>query len=129
MRNQLRPYLPHARLVRAKDKIQLYCRYEDRDAAKQIQGYSWNAKQKCWEYPLGHYDEIREAFPFAQVEEGLQQEVTNIKDLEKEVTKAKLAGWENIEPTEPMPIKTKPFQHQTLGYEIACKLMGVFRNH
>lgn len=122
MHNKLRPYQPHARLVRAKDKIQLYCRYEDRDAAKQIQGYSWNAKQKCWEYPLGHFEEVRETFPFAQVEEGLQQEVTNIKDLEKQVTKAKLAGWADATPIEPMPLKTKPFKHQILGYNIGLSI-------
>jgi hypothetical protein len=115
------------RLVMEKDKLLLYCSYEDRERAKLVFGYRWNPRLRCWEYPLGAFDEVRTMFPHAIIDEQLQDYVLNAKELEREITADKLEGWEHIEPTEPMPIKTKPFQHQVLGYELACKLMGFFR--
>ena len=42
-----------------------------------------------------------------------------------EATKEKMAS-ESVE-IEPMPIKVKPYQHQIKGYNIACKLMNLFK--
>lgn len=114
------------RLTLAGNTLQLFCSYEERERAKQVAGYRWNGRLKCWEYPLGYYDEVRRAFPHAVVSEDLQERILSDKALEKEVSSDKLAGWENVEPTEPMPIKTKPFRHQVLGYELACKILGIF---
>src|SRR5690606_17232660 len=36
----------------------------------------------------------------------------------------KATGWEKAEPVEPMPIKTKPFRHQIVAYNIAMNLQA-----
>lgn len=30
------------------------------------------------------------------------------------------------EPEQPMPIKVKPYSHQVIGYNLACRILGIF---
>lgn len=115
-----------ARLVLGGDKLLLFCGYDDREAAKEVIGYRWNSRLKCWEYPLGHFEQVREAFPFAKVDPDLQAQVELLLALDASIEEAKQAGWEGAEPVEPMPLLTKPFQHQVLAYNIAGQLLGAF---
>lgn len=112
------------------DKIRLDCGYEERLIAKQVQGYSWNPRAKKWEYPLNNesYQGLIENFPGIAVDPKITQAVQALAEREATVRQTKMQGWEGVEPTEPMPIKTKPFGHQKLGFELACKILGVFKN-
>ncbi|MBP1920291.1 hypothetical protein J2Z34_002802 [Youngiibacter multivorans] len=31
-----------------------------------------------------------------------------------------------VEPEQPMPIKVKPYLHQIIGYNLACRILGIF---
>ena len=112
------------------DKIRLTCDYEERHIAKLVPGYTWNKKAKRWDYPLNNesYQGLIRNFPGIQVDPKLIQAIQAISDREATVRQTKMQGWEGVEPTEPMPIKTKPFGHQLLGYELACKILGVFKS-
>lgn len=116
------------RLVLSGDKLLLFCSFADREAAKEIDGYTWNARLKCWSYPLGHFEQVRQAFPFAIVDPDLQAKIDLLREMDAAIEAAKQEGWEHVEPAEPMPIKTKPFQHQVLGYNIAGQLLGIFND-
>jgi len=32
----------------------------------------------------------------------------------------------NVEQDQPMPIKVKPYSHQIIGYNLACRILGIF---
>lgn len=114
----------------AENKIRLTCEYEERHIAKLVPGYTWNKKAKRWDYPLNNesYQGLIENFPGIQVDPKITQAVQALAEREATVRQTKMQGWEGVEPTEPMPIKTKPFGHQVLGYELACKILGVFKD-
>ena len=114
----------------AENKIRLTCDYEERLIAKQVPGYTWNKKAKSWDYPVNEesLQGLIENFPGIQVDPKLIQAVQALAEREATVRQTKMQGWEGVEPTEPMPIKTKPFAHQKLGYELACKILGVFKS-
>ncbi|ETA80440.1 hypothetical protein [Youngiibacter fragilis] len=31
-----------------------------------------------------------------------------------------------VEPEQPMPLKVKPYSHQIIGYNLACRILGIF---
>ena len=31
-----------------------------------------------------------------------------------------------VEPEQPMPLKVKPYSHQVIGYNLACRILGIF---
>ena len=30
-----------------------------------------------------------------------------------------------VEPEQPMPLKVKPYSHQVIGYNLACRILGI----
>lgn len=111
-------------------KMALYCRYEDKAIAKSITGWEWKSEYKRWLYPLRaeSLNELTIAFPGIEVDPKVSEAVLGVAMREQMVHNVKLRGWEDTRPIEPMPIRTNPFKHQVLGYNIACELMGVFEN-
>lgn len=113
-------------------KIALFCRYEDRETAKGIMGrepYYEGRKFVCWLYPLRaeSLNELTIAFPGLEVDPMVSDAVLGVAMREQTVLNVKLRGWENARPIEPMPIRSQPFKHQILGYNIACELLGITR--
>ncbi|OPY59137.1 MAG: hypothetical protein A4E55_00354 [Pelotomaculum sp. PtaU1.Bin035] len=110
-------------------KIALFSRYEDRETAKSITGREWSPLYKCWLYPLRAetLNELTIAFPGIEVDPKVSEAVLGVAMREQMVHNIKLHGWEDARPVEPMPLKTQPFKHQVLGYNIACELLGITR--
>jgi len=106
------------------DRLILRCRYEDRDAAKSVPGHVWNNREKCWQYPLRPdvVSRLASTIPGLKVDKAVTIATAQIIEREATIAQAKQAGWKDAEPIEPMPIKTKPFQHQVLAYNIAMQL-------
>lgn len=101
----------------------LKCRYEDREYAKSIPGYRWNAKEKCWQYPLRPevYKKILDLLK-PRVTINVQKAIAEIIQRENEANQLKTQGWEKTTPIEPIPIRSKPYNHQVLAYNIGIKL-------
>lgn len=106
-------------------KLLLRCRYEDREAAKSVPGWQWDGQLKCWAYPVRAYEAILQQFPFAMVDREVKVALGQVAEREQTATEIKLAGWLDAKPIEPMPLKTKPYQHQVAAYNFICRLMGV----
>jgi SNF2 family DNA or RNA helicase len=104
--------------------IQLHCHYEDREIAKTVPGHKWNKADRAWEYPIRPetYTKLVEMFPGVRVDRQVIAAVTQVYEREAAVAQAKVQGWEGVEPVEPMPIKSKPFQHQVLGFNLGLKI-------
>ena len=99
----------------------LYSRFEDKDACKSVPGGRWEPELKAWEYPLQPetLERLAKVFPGLNVEPEARLELAKITEGEVLAERMKAAGWEDTEPVEPMPIKTKPYQHQVAGYNLA----------
>ena len=111
------------------DKIALFSRYEDRETAKSIAGREWDPVHRCWLYPLRPetLNELTIAFPGIMVDPKVSEAVLGVAMREQVVQNIKLHGWDDAQPVEPMPIKSQPFKHQIMGYNIACELLGITR--
>lgn len=113
-------------------KIALFAPYEDRELCKQIDG-----RQPCyegkkfqhWEYPLRPevLAAMRRTFPGLIIAPEVTRAVTAVEMREVVVAQVKEAGWEKAQPDEPMPIRSKPFQHQVAAYQCACHLLRIFK--
>lgn len=116
---------PQIRIIN--NQIYLKCDFADKDKAKEIPGYRWDREQKCWVYPLSLevYKQICEHFPNVEADNATNAILNDMIARAHNVMKAKLAGWENVEPLKPMPVKVKPFRHQVLGYNIGITLPNV----
>ena len=110
-------------------KIALYARYEDRELCKQIDGRVWNKPEKHWEYPLRPevLAAMRRTFPGLIIAPEVTRAVAAVELREVVVAQVKEAGWEKARPDEPMPVRSKPFQHQVAAYQCACQLLGIFK--
>lgn len=122
-----RPLFRQPTITIKNDKVYLRCDFIDKDKAKEIPGYRWDREQKCWVYPLSLevYKQICEHFPNVEADNATNAILNDMIARAHNVMKAKLAGWENVEPIKPMPIKAKPFRHQVLGYNIGIQLPNV----
>lgn len=119
-----RRFYPYRAITVAGDRLRLYCRYEDRDIAKSVPGHAWNPAEKCWEYPLRAETvaDLVQAFPGTKVDPRVRVALAEIAEREALVAQAKVRGWEDAEPMEPMPICSKPFRHQVAGYNVGLAL-------
>ncbi|WP_273483657.1 DEAD/DEAH box helicase [Desulforamulus ruminis] len=111
-------------LTLAEDTIKLRCLYEDREAVKQVTGYRWNKAEKCWEFPIRPevYQQILQMLPGVFVYPDVKLAVNKVVERENQVAQAKVAGWEKVKPVEPIPLRTKPFNHQVLAYNLGLTL-------
>lgn len=110
------------------DRLLLRCHYTDREIAKSIPGRRWDPQRRCWVYPLSAYTTIRQAFPIIRVPAEVQKAALQAMEREAALAETRAAGWEDAEPIEPMPVRTKPYKHQIAAYNFFCQLMGVFNN-
>jgi len=104
--------------------LKFYSRFEDKELCKAIPGRSWNKKERCWEYPVRPetFSQLMAAFPSLGVDPGVRIAVAEIVERETAARRVKEAGWENAEPVEPMPIRTKPFKHQVAAFNMGIQL-------
>jgi SNF2 family DNA or RNA helicase len=118
-KTKYRPYLELG------DKcLQLFSRFEDKELCKLVFGARWNAKDKCWKYPL-RPETLRHLvaiFPGLSVDPKVRLAVTEIQSREALAAQIKAEGWQNTRPAEPMPIRTKPFKHQIAAFNMALNL-------
>jgi len=108
------------------DRILLYDSYRYKDYIKQLAGAKWNSLDKSWQISLtiDSVDILRALY--CEMDEAVYAAYLKEKKRIQEAEKAKLAT--RVIESEPMPIKVKPYRHQTRGYEVACKLMGLFKD-
>lgn len=118
-------FVPYPVITVAGDRLRLFSRYEDREAAKSIQGRQWNPEEKCWEYPLREETmaALVRAFPGAKVDPKVRLGLAEAAEREALVAQAKAQGWEDAEPVD-YPFKTKPFAHQMAAMRIVLKIWG-----
>lgn len=107
-----------------KNCMKLYGRYEDREICKSVFGAKWNQAMKCWEYPLRPetLSQLVAVFPGLTVAPEVKLAIAEIVEREAMAAQVKVAGWQDAEPIEPMPLKTKPFKHQIAAYNMALNL-------
>jgi len=116
---KLRPYLELGQ-----NGLKLYSRFEDRELCKSVFGAKWNPREKCWEYPLNPetLGQLMAAFPGLTVEQEVRLAIAEIAEREALAAQIKAEGWQDAEPIEPMPIKTRPFKHQIAAFNMALNL-------
>lgn len=108
----------------------LRCHFIEREVAGGIAGAKWSPASRAWEYPAHPhvYREIMECFPRIYVDPDAEVAIKEMLDAEETVSELKAAGWEKAIMIEPMPLKTTPFNHQILAFNLACKVLGVFHS-
>lgn len=108
----------------------LHSGFKDKDIAKSIQGREWEPNSKAWLYPIRpeKLQELCKAFPGVVVTPEVTRAVAEVEIREVTAARIKVAGWQGVKVTEPMPLRTKPFAHQAQGYQVACELLGVFQH-
>lgn len=104
------------------DRLLLQCHYTDREIAKSIPGRRWDPRRRCWVYPLQAYTAIRQAFPIIRVPAEVQKAALQAMEREAAFAETRAAGWEDAEPIEPMPVRTKPYKHQIYAFNLAMQL-------
>lgn len=120
------------RLIHAGNKLQLHCRFQQKDLAKMIFGAKWNKEQKVWEYPLtpSVYASLVKAFPRLEVAPGVTEALEEAAEREETFHHIKAAGWTNVEPIADMPVKVPEgwsvFRHQILGFNLGMVLDKAF---
>lgn len=92
---------------------------------KEIQGAKWRKDIVAWEIPftIENIEKLKETN--CLFEKVILEKYNRKKQNIKLATKEKMEE-DSIE-IEPMPIKVKPYQHQIKGYNIACRLMSLFK--
>ena len=103
-------------------ELLLYAQYGDREICKEIQRAKWNPKRKAWVYPAQPdiLQEIKNSFPALTIKADALGAIQAIADHAEKIKAKKAAGWEDVTPDSPMPIKNAtPFQHQIMGYNLA----------
>lgn len=96
------------------DKMLLKCTYDQGQLAKELPERKWNPYLKGWEYPLDPkiLYMIQLTFPKLKVDERI---LDHVRSHVREKVQKKWTEMQ-VEPIEPMPIRTKPFKHQIAGY-------------
>lgn len=119
LKAKIRPYLELG-----KNCMRLYSRFEDRELSKSVFGAKWNQAMKCWEYPLRPetLSQLVAVFPCLTVAPEVKLAIAEIVEREAAAAQIKAEGWQDTEPIEPMPLKTKPFKHQIAAYNMALNL-------
>ena len=85
----------------------------------------WKKEQKAWIIPCNMDNIIRLEQIGILVPKEAEEYGRNLLKGIIDAKKEKMVD-QSI-PVEPMPIKAKPYQHQIKGFNIACKLMNLFK--
>ena len=90
-----------------------------------LEGARWKKEVVAWEIPFTIENiEILRSIN-CKIEPEILDKYERKKEDIKSATREKMAT--NSIEIEPMPIKLKAYQHQIKGYNIACKLMNLFK--
>lgn len=73
------------------------------------------------------FTSIKNVVPDLVIHADVEPLIKEITIKKEAINNMKEAGWDSIEPRQPMPLKEGivPFQHQKAGYEIACRILGL----
>lgn len=91
----------------------------------ELTGAKWIKDTKMWqiEFSIGNIEKLKSVRCEIPIEiENLYEEK---KKIINQVTQEKISV--ETEAIEEMPIKAKPYQHQVKAFNIACKLMNLFK--
>lgn len=106
------------------NKLVLQIPFADRELAKHIPGYKWDAIEKAWTYPTRPevLEEIKRFFPHVLVDWEAYNAVEQIADRER--TARRLKDESDMIEVE-MPVLVKPFEHQKKAFAIGTMLPNV----
>ena len=108
------------------DLIGLQESYQYKEFIKiELTGAKWLKDKKIWqvEFSTGNIDKLLSIG--CDIPGEIIEEYQKKKKVMNQVTAEKLT--EKTEAIEEMPIKAKPYQHQIKAFNIACKLMNLFK--
>ena len=108
------------------NQIMIKDSYHYKDYIKEtICGTKWDSNAKAWiaEFSTKNIEKLK--CVGCTFSKELEEAYIKQKQKELEVHKEKMA--DDSKEIEPMPIKVKPYEHQIKGYNIACKLMSIFK--
>lgn len=73
------------------------------------------------------YNTLQNVLPDLVVHRDVEELIKEVALKKEETNNLKDAGWDNIEPRQPLPLKegVTPFQHQRAAYEVACRILGL----
>jgi len=100
--------------------------YNYKDFIKsELTGAKWVKDRKIWiiEFSIGNIEKLQTIR--CEIPEHIMSEYKQKKKVLNQVTAEKLT--DKTEPIEEMPVKVKPYQHQIKAFNIACKLMNLFK--
>ncbi|WP_025847647.1 DEAD/DEAH box helicase [Paenibacillus ehimensis] len=106
------------------NKLVLQIPFADRELAKHIPGYKWDAIEKAWTYPTRPevLEEIKRFFPHVLIDWEAYNAVEQIADRERTARRLKdEADMIEVE----MPVLVKPFEHQKKAFAIGTMLPNV----
>lgn len=91
----------------------------------ELAGAKWLKDRKIWqvEFSTGNIEKLQSIR--CDISEEIMTEYKKKKVVMDQVTAEKLI--DKTEPIEEMPIKANPYQHQIKAFNIACKLMNLFK--
>ena len=91
----------------------------------ELTGAKWIKDRKIWqvEFSTGNIEKLQSIQ--CGIPENIAIDYQRRKDVMNQVTAEKLI--DKTEPIEEMPIKANPYQHQIKAFNIACKLMNLFK--
>jgi SNF2 family DNA or RNA helicase len=100
-------------------QLALHCPYEDKDRAKRIAGYRWDAAAKAWLYPATaqHLDAILKAFPGITVYPSCYDAIARRSSL----LNARHAEDGGALP----PVRGTPYRHQLQAYRFALSTLAL----
>lgn len=92
---------------------------------KELTGAKWVKELKIWkvEFSIGNVEKLMKLK--CSFTDDLKKEYLKLKKVMDQVTAEKLS--EKTNAIETMPIKAKPYEHQVKAFNIACKLMNLFK--
>lgn len=100
--------------------------YKDKDFIKsELTGAKWIKDKKMWqvEFSTTNFEKLQ--WMGCGIPEKAAIEYESKKAIMNEIIEEKLM--DKTEPIEKMPIKANPYQHQIKAFNIACKLMKLFK--
>lgn len=91
----------------------------------ELTGAKWVKDRKIWqvEFSTGNIEKLQSIR--CEISKDVMTEYEKKKEVMNQVTAEKLI--DKTEPIEEMPIKANPYQHQIKAFNIACKLMNLFK--
>lgn len=106
----------------------LTCLYVDKEIAKSVPGARWNPNAKQWEYPVSYevYEALRTRLGNLEVTKAAHAAAMKAAIKMADRMQAKNGTLTDTEAVrESMPIRTKAFHHQVMGFALACQVLGL----